>query len=112
MSVWVARSRSKAFGYRCGSICSLRCEIPVAGTCPVGNPSAVCFSPETPITTPDGDRPISLLDVGDLVYTLHLGERVAVPTAETGEKLGTDRNSELVDRRRAGRRTGIVVILA
>jgi len=30
----------------------------------------VCASPDTPIATPDGDRPISDLRVGDLVYSV------------------------------------------
>lgn len=30
----------------------------------------VCASPDTPIATPDGDRPIADLRVGDLVYTV------------------------------------------
>ena len=40
---------------------------------------AVCASPGTPIATPDGSRPIASLSVGDLVYSVHQGQVVAVP---------------------------------
>ncbi|MCB9593802.1 MAG: Hint domain-containing protein [Sandaracinaceae bacterium] len=40
---------------------------------------AVCASPDTPIATPSGERPIAELEVGDLVYTMHEGALVARP---------------------------------
>jgi hypothetical protein len=53
---------------------------PVEGTCPQGcAPLCVCASPDTPIATPDGDRPIASLAVGDLVYSVDHGLVVAVP---------------------------------
>jgi hypothetical protein len=39
----------------------------------------VCASPDTPIATPDGYRPIATLAVGDLVYSEEGGSLVAVP---------------------------------
>jgi hypothetical protein len=38
-----------------------------------------CTAPRTPIATPSGTRPISHLQVGDLVYSIHRGELVVVP---------------------------------
>jgi hypothetical protein len=55
------------------------CVVPVNGTCPPGNPGAVCASPDTPIATPDGLRAISSLRVGELVYSVDRGRVVAVP---------------------------------
>src|SRR6478736_841743 len=49
------------------------------GTCPTGCAQCVCTAPNTPIATPSGDRPISELKVGDLVYSVHHGKIVAVP---------------------------------
>lgn len=43
------------------------------GYCPV------CASPNTPIATPIGDRPIAELREGDLVYSVERGAIVAVP---------------------------------
>ncbi len=66
-----------------------RCNAPTAGggappglctptdfTCAWGS---VCASPDTPILTPEGERPIAELAVGDLVYTMHEGALVARP---------------------------------
>lgn len=39
----------------------------------------VCAAPETPIATPDGDRPIASLRVGDWVYSVDHDAVVAVP---------------------------------
>jgi hypothetical protein len=55
------------------------CTDPVNGTCPVGCPLCVCASPETPIATPAGTRPIAALRVGDLVYSVDHGSVVVVP---------------------------------
>jgi hypothetical protein len=41
----------------------------------------VCASPDTPIATPDGERPIVELAVGDLVYSVENDAVVAVPIA-------------------------------
>lgn len=43
----------------------------------------VCASPDTPIETPDGERPISALRVGDLVYSVDGNAIRAVPVART-----------------------------
>ncbi len=56
-----------------------RCTAPVNGTCPVGCSACVCASPDTPIATPDGDRPIANLVAGDLVYSVDHAAIVAVP---------------------------------
>jgi hypothetical protein len=48
------------------------------GNCPI------CASPDTPIATPDGERPIAELRVGDLVYSVHQGATVAVPILRVG----------------------------
>jgi len=49
-----------------------RCLTPSAsGTCPMGcAPICECASPDTPIATPDGERAIASLRVGDLVYSI------------------------------------------
>ena len=44
----------------------------------------ICAAPETPIATPDGERPIASLHVGDLVLSLEGGAVVAVPVALAG----------------------------
>lgn len=38
-----------------------------------------CTAPATPIATPSGTRPISQLQIGDLVYSIHRGELAVVP---------------------------------
>jgi hypothetical protein len=43
----------------------------------------VCASPDTPIRTPAGDRPIASLSVGDLVLTVDHGRVTAAPILET-----------------------------
>ena len=84
----------------CGSACcqtgQLCCDIPGpvsqgvkcvaptdAGTCPVGCKQCKCNSPDTPIATPFGNRPIASLHEGDLVYSLDHGRVVAVPITRT-----------------------------
>jgi hypothetical protein len=53
------------------------------GTCPMGcAPLCVCASPDTPIATPTGERPIASLRVGDLVYTADRGAVKVVPLLE------------------------------
>ncbi len=39
----------------------------------------ICNSPDTPIATPNGDRPIASLQAGDLVYSVHEQAIVVVP---------------------------------
>jgi hypothetical protein len=59
------------------------CTAPVNGTCPGGCTACVCASPDTPIATPGGDRPIADLSAGDLVYSVDHGAVVAVPVLRT-----------------------------
>jgi hypothetical protein len=59
------------------------CTQPVGGTCPKGCPLCKCASPDTPIATPLGDRPIAELAPGDLVYSVDHDAIVAVPVART-----------------------------
>ena len=58
-----------------------RCLTPTAsGTCPMGcAPLCVCASPDTPIATPEGERAIATLRVGDLVYSIDGSAVKAVP---------------------------------
>lgn len=49
-----------------------------SGTCPTGCASCMCTSPDTPIATPSGDRPIASLREGDLVYSIDAGQVAAV----------------------------------
>jgi hypothetical protein len=48
------------------------------GACPI------CASPDTPIATPEGDRPIASLRVGDMVYSVDRDAIVAVPLTGVG----------------------------
>jgi hypothetical protein len=59
----------------------IACFDPVNGTCPTGCAACVCTAPTTPIATPAGDRPISELHVGDLVYSMDRGQLALVPIA-------------------------------
>jgi hypothetical protein len=43
----------------------------------------VCASPDTPIATPFGDRPIASLSIGDLVYSEENDAIVVVPIVAT-----------------------------
>ena len=58
-----------------------RCLTPTAtGTCPMGcAPLCICASPDTPIATPDGERAIASLRVGDLVYSVDGDAMKVVP---------------------------------
>jgi hypothetical protein len=58
---------------------------PMTGSCDPGCPSCLCASPNTPIATPSGDRPIADLAVGDLVYSVEHGAVVAVPVLRTSK---------------------------
>jgi hypothetical protein len=60
----------------------------LSGCCACGNDGfcsseCLCASPDTPIATPSGDRPIATLSAGDLVFSVDHGRRVAVPIRET-----------------------------
>jgi hypothetical protein len=46
-----------------------------------GKGCAMCASPETPIATPQGERPIAELAVGDLVYSVDHDSITVVPLA-------------------------------
>jgi hypothetical protein len=48
-------------------------------TCPRGCPLCVCASPDTPIATPDGERVVASLRVGDRVLSVDHGRVVDVP---------------------------------
>ncbi|MBK7828690.1 hypothetical protein [Nannocystis sp.] len=51
-------------------------------SCPPGcSPLCQCAAPDTPIATPDGERAIADLRVGDLVYSVDGEQTVAVPIA-------------------------------
>jgi hypothetical protein len=66
-----------------GLACGPSCELEIVceggswrwrdGMCPK------CAAPFTLIATPNGERPIADLRVGDLVFSMHRGARVAVP---------------------------------
>lgn len=62
-------------------VLSLGCFDPTqtGGTCPVGCPLCVCASPDTPIATPEGERAIASLRVGDRVLSVDHGRVVDVP---------------------------------
>jgi hypothetical protein len=49
------------------------------GTCPLGCPSCICASPDTPIATPDGDRALATLHVGDRVLSVDHDRVIDVP---------------------------------
>jgi len=57
----------------------LGCFDPVNGTCPIGCADCNCAAPTTPIATPAGDRAISALAAGDLVYSIDRGSLAVVP---------------------------------
>jgi hypothetical protein len=44
----------------------------------------MCAAPDTPLATPNGDRPIASLRVGDLVYSVDHGAIVVVPLLGVG----------------------------
>lgn len=53
-------------------------------TCPMGcAPLCICASPDTPIATPGGDRPIATLRTGDFVYSVDHAALRAVPIIRT-----------------------------
>ena len=69
-----------------GQICpdgAGQCSVDMATGELVCTSGGVCASPDTPIATPRGERPIGELAVGDLVFSVHRGELQAVPLVET-----------------------------
>jgi len=69
--------------YTCDSIAACSAEgtwISGGSSCPE------CNAPDTPIATPEGDRPIASLVPGDLVYSVHRGRLDIVPIAEVGRR--------------------------
>jgi hypothetical protein len=46
-------------------------------------PLCKCAAPDTPIATPQGNKPIASLHVGDLVYSVDHGEMTVVPIVRT-----------------------------
>ena len=68
--------------------CGTSCELPIRcenGAWQYGQAMCpICASPDTPIATPSGDRPIAELRVGDLVYSVDRGAIVPVPIARVG----------------------------
>jgi hypothetical protein len=66
---------------------SLGCFAPNEhGTCPTGCLDCKCASPDTPIATPAGERPIAEIAPGDLVYTVRDGGVVAAPVLRVGRE--------------------------
>jgi Hint domain len=71
-------------GASCGPDCTLTiiCTNGVwqwaTGECPI------CAAPDTPIATPNGERPIASLRAGDLVYSVDHDAIVAVPLLKVG----------------------------
>jgi hypothetical protein len=57
----------------------LGCVDPVDGTCPTGCAACACAAPSTLIATPEGERPIAELRVGDWVYSVDHGQIRPVP---------------------------------
>jgi len=51
-----------------------------------GEKCPICNSPDTPIATPGGNRPIASLVPGDLVYSIDHGQVRIVPIAEVGRQ--------------------------
>jgi hypothetical protein len=70
------------------STCGTTCEHPI--TCQGGEwlyggaLCPICAAPDTPIATPEGDKPIAELRPGDLVYSVDRGAIVAVPLVRVG----------------------------
>ena len=71
-------------GMQCGHDCALTINCQNGAWNYAGNMCPICASPDTPIATPSGTRPIASLRVGELVYSVDHGAIVAVPIARTG----------------------------
>lgn len=68
--------------YRMLGAWGVGCAEPIDGTCPVDCPTCVCAAPDTPVATPEGERPIAELRVGDLVNSTDERGVVVVPIAQ------------------------------
>lgn len=73
--------------------CGPSCELPIFCVDGFwqwnGNGCPICASPDTPIATPDGERPIASLKAGDLVYSVDHDALVPVPIARVAHTLVT-----------------------
>jgi hypothetical protein len=58
----------------------------------IGNPAGfgVCLSPETPIATPDGERPVASLHVGDIVMSMDHGKLRPTPLVRVSHTPGVN----------------------
>jgi hypothetical protein len=56
-----------------------------------------CTSPNTPIATPSGDRPIADLRVGDLVYSVEPDGIVVVPVKKIGKQRAVQHSVQRVE---------------
>jgi hypothetical protein len=91
----------------CGAMCckvgELCCSVPgpvgeqlgcsppsPEGTCPKGCLGCVCASPDTPVATPTGGRPIAELAPGDLVYSVRGQAIEAVPILRVNKVAARD----------------------
>ncbi len=78
----------------CSSASECDCGACVNGTCVSGPGTCqgvcACASPDTPVATPDGDRPISELQAGDLVYSVEGDAIVAVPILLAGHRVAPE----------------------
>jgi hypothetical protein len=72
------------------------------GTCPLGCAQCVCTAPSTAIATPSGERAISELKVGDLVYSVDHGALRAVPILLTNRVRVTGTHQMVEVRLRSG----------
>jgi len=76
----------------------LGCHAPTpGGTCPTGCLQCKCTSPDTPIATPSGDRPIAELAPGDLVYSVRGQGIEAVPILRVNKVPAHDHHVVRVD---------------
>jgi len=72
-------------GTRVDGTIDQRGNVTVASQTPSGQPPCpICLARGTRIATPSGDVAVEDLNVGDLVWTLDTGVRVAVPLVEIG----------------------------
>jgi hypothetical protein len=85
----------------------LGCFDPVDGTCPTGCAACVCAAPSTPIATPQGERPIAELRVGDWVYSVDRGQIRPVPIKRINRQ-GVSPSHTMVSLRLASDRTLLV----
>jgi hypothetical protein len=72
-------SRDETCAIPTGPVGNACCQCGYDGWCAI---VCICASPDTPIATPTGERPISSLNVGDLVYSTTAFGIVAVPVLQ------------------------------